>query len=293
MGVRMTRSFGSQSMVGTLRKVVVRRPDSAFSGADPDKWHYTSQPNGEKACAEHDAFVEIVRSAGAEAIYLDGSYPDLADSIYVHDPSLMTDEGAILLCMGKPLRRDEVDAHEILYKKLNIPIYNRLHGDAIAEGGDLMWLDEKTLAAGVGFRTNYQGIMQLQDALKPLGVKVIPVELPYYHGPEACLHLMSFISMVDHDLAVVYPPLMPVPFWQELEARGIRMVEVPEEEFVTMGPNVLALAPGKCLMIGGNPKTQAELEKAGCTVQTYSGNEISLKAEGGATCLTRPILREY
>jgi N-dimethylarginine dimethylaminohydrolase len=132
---------------------------------------------------------------------------------------------------------------------------------------------------------------QLSEALEPLGVSIIVVQLPYHTGPEACLHLMSLISLVDHDAAVVYPPLLPVPFWQYLEERGFRLVEVPDEEFESMGANVLALGPGKCLMLEGNPITKRRLEEAGCEVLTYRGNEISLKAEGGPTCLTRPILR--
>ncbi len=145
---------------------------------------------------------------------------------------------------------------------------------------------------GLGFRTNAEGLRQLREALAQLGVKVIPVELPYYGGPQACLHLLSLISIVDERLAVVYPPLLAVPFWQEMQERDFRLIEVPKEEFATMGPNVLALAPGKCLMLEGNPITRQRLEGAGCEVVTYRGNEISLKAEGGPTCLTRPILRE-
>jgi dimethylargininase len=85
--------------------------------------------------------------------------------------------------------------------------------------------------------------------------------------------------------------LLSVTFWQYLKDHGFRLIEVPENEFLTMGPNVLALAPGNCVMLEGNHETRQNLEQAGCKVTTYSGNEISLKAEGGPTCLTRPILR--
>jgi N-dimethylarginine dimethylaminohydrolase len=152
-------------------------------------------------------------------------------------------------------------------------------------------LDERTLAIGLGFRTNAAGVRQIAAALKPLGAQVLPIELPYFTGPSACLHLLSLISLVDHDTAVVYPPLMSVPFWQELRRRGLQLIECPEAEFATMGTNVLALAPGECLMLEGNPVTRERLQAAGCEVHTYRGNEISLKAEGGPTCLINPILR--
>lgn len=287
----MPRSYGSQSMVAPLQRVLVRRPDEAFAVDDPALWHYTARPNLAAAQSEHDAFTTLLSAAGAEVEYHNAALPGMADAIFVHDPVIVTDAGAIILSMGKELRRGEPDAIAACLEGLNVPIHARLTGTARAEGGDLLWLDTHTLAAGVGFRTNQEGVRQLEAALKPLGVSVLACELPYYTGPDACLHLMSLISLLDDDLAVVYPPLMSVPFWQELERRGVQLVVCPEEEFLTMGTNVLALGPRSCVMLEGNPITQARLEAAGCRVQTYRGNEISHKAEGGATCLTRPILR--
>jgi dimethylargininase len=287
----MKRSYGSQSMVEPLRKVLVKRPDEAFAVDDPGKWHYAERPNLEIAQQEHDALVAILRQAGAEVIYHDEFQPERADAIFVHDPAIVTDHGAVILRMGKGLRQGEEAVISRRLEELGVPVHYTLHGDAQAEGGDLLWVDHDTLAVGQGFRTNAEGLRQLKEALEGLGVRIIPVQLPYYRGPEGCLHLMSLISLVDHEVAVVYPPLMPVPFWQYLKDRGFQFIEVPDEEFKTMGPNVLALAPGKCLMLEGNPITRQRLEEAGCQVLTYKGNEISLKAEGGPTCLTRPILR--
>jgi len=283
--------YGSQSMVDPLRKVLVRRPDEAFAVENPAEWGYTGRPVLDAAQKEHDAFVSILRSAGAEILYHNEAQPGRADAVFVHDPAIVTDRGAVILSMGKALRRGEEASIAHCFEELGIPILGSLHGEARAEGGDLLWVDHDTLAVGQGFRTNAEGLRQLQEILAGLGVHTQPVALPYYRGPESCLHLMSLISLVDHDLAVAYPRLMPVPFWQLLKARGIDFVEVPEEEFETMGPNVLALAPRNCVMLEGNPITKARLEAAGCRVQTYRGDEISLKAEGGPTCLTRPILR--
>jgi N-dimethylarginine dimethylaminohydrolase len=284
-------TYGAQSMVAPLRRVIVRRPDESFAVADPALWHYTARPDLPAAQAEHDAFTAILREHGAEVIYADAPQPGRADSIFVHDPALVTSAGAVLLRMGKALREGEEEALGAAFTAAGVPILGRLEGAARAEGGDLLWLDERTLAAGVGFRTNPEGVRQLQAILAPLGVSVLPVELPWYQGPEACLHLMSLISLVAERLAVVYLPLMSVPFVQELERRGVGLVEVPEQEFLSMGTNVLAMAPGELLMLEGNPVTQARLAAAGCEVRTYVGREISLKAEGGATCLTRPVLR--
>jgi N-dimethylarginine dimethylaminohydrolase len=278
-------------MVDPLRIVMMKRPDMAFAVDDAEKWHYTGRPDLEIARREHDALADLLRRSGAEVVYHNQGLPDHADAIFVFDPALITDHGAVILSMGKLLRRGEEAAMMKYLEELGVPILYTLHGDARAEGGDLLWVDHDTLAVGLGFRTNAEGLSQLREALEPIGVTVLPVELPYYSGPEACLHLLSLISIVDYRLAVVYPPLLAVPFWQELQRRSFALIEVPESEFATMGPNVLALSPGQCLMLEGNPITQRRLEEHGCTVVTYRGNEISRKAEGGPTCLTRPILR--
>jgi dimethylargininase len=287
----MSQSYGAQSMVEPLRRVLVTRPDEAFGSATPTRWNYTAQPDLDEARREHDVLVEILRDAGAEVIDHPEPQPYRADSIYVFDPVIVTDRGAVILRMGKELRRGEEAALARRLQEIGVPILGQLQGEALAEGGDLLWLDSRTLAAGQGFRTNAEGLRQLREILAGLGVEVLPVELPYFTGPAACLHLLSLISLVDHDLAVIYPPLLAVPFWKVLRDRGFRLVEVPEEEFPTQGPNVLALAPGKCLMLEGNPVTRRRLEEAGCEVLTYKGREISLKAEGGPTCLTRPVWR--
>jgi dimethylargininase len=278
-------------MIEPLRRVLVKRPDEAFAVEDPERWHYVSRPDLEAAKREHDTLVQILADAGAEVIDHPEPQPDRADAIFVFDPALVTDQGAVILRMGKDLRRGEEAAMVRRFEQVGVPILTRLEGEATAEGGDLLWLDSRTLAVGQGFRTNAEGLRQLRQILADLGVEVLPVELPYFTGPEACLHLLSLISLVDRDLAVVFPSLLPVSFWQSLRERGFRLIEVPEEEFPSMGPNVLALAPGKALMLEGNPVTRRRLEQAGCEVLTYRGQEISLKAEGGPTCLTRPIWR--
>lgn len=287
----MTQHYGGQSMVAPLQTVLVRRPDEAFGAADPLLWHYTDQCYLPLAQQEHDAFVNTLLGNGVEVVYHDAALPDHADAIFVHDPVLMTDRGAIILRMGKPLRTGEEEAMALTLQRLGVPVLYRLSGEATAEGGDLLWLDERTLAVGLGFRTNAAGFAQLGEALAGSGVTLVPVQLPYFEGPEACLHLMSLISLVDVDLAVVYRPLLPVPFYRLLVERGIELIDVSDEEFATMGTNVLALGPRRCLMLDHNHETRAALEAAGCRVVTYRGDEMSLKAEGGATCLTRPILR--
>ena len=193
--------------------------------------------------------------------------------------------------MGKALRRGEEASMAATLQAAGVPILGRLSGEATAEGGDLLWLDHDTLAVGIGYRTNMAAAEQLRALLGPLGVTVMPFDMPYDQGPAACLHLMSTISLVSDDLAVIYRPLMAVRFIQELERRGIRLIEVPHHEYLRMATNVLAITPDECLMLEGNPITQAALAAAGMEVRTYVGNEMSLKAEGGATCLTRPVWR--
>jgi N-dimethylarginine dimethylaminohydrolase len=253
--------------------------------------HYTAAPNLARAIDEHDRFVDILRSAGADVHLLPRNDRTTLDSIYARDASISSPAGLILCGMGKPQRAGEPDAQDQALRTLGIRVAGRIAAPGRLEGGDLIWLDEVTLAVGRGYRTNAEGIRQLR-ALVGGGVEIVEVPLPHWRGVDDVMHLMSLISPVDKDLAVVYSPLLPVPFREWLLDRGLRFVETPHEEFDTMGANVLALGPRRCLMLAGNPLTRRALERAGCEVLEYEGFEISVKGAGGPTCLTRPIVRQ-
>lgn len=284
--------FGGQSMVGDLKRVLIRSPDKSFGEADPALWNYTTQPNMEKATKEHEGLADILKKEGVEVIYHSTPLPRHADAIFVQDPVVMTNYGAMILRMGKPLRNGEEAAIKQTLKDLGIPIFFEMSGNATAEGGDTLWLDESTFLIGRGFRTNQEGIDQIRQALTPKGVNVIQFDLPYDQGKKACLHLQSLISMVDKKKAVVYLKYFPVAFLELLEKNNFELIEVGDDEYSSLGSNILAIRPNVCLAIQGNDKIIGQLKKAGCHVLTYQGNEISLKAEGGPTCLTRPILRK-
>ena len=289
----MAEGYGAQGMVGRLRRVVMRRPGEAMAAADPVEWHYTGEIDLEEARRAHDAFGDALRAWDVEVLYHEEPLPDHSDSVFVFDPVLVTDEGTLVLSMGKKKRRGEEEPLARALQDCGVPVYGRLEGAARAEGGDTLWLDHDTLAVGRGFRTNAEGVHQLRRLLEPLGVTVLDYDLPYFTGPEACLHLLSVISPVDVGLAVAYPPLMPTAFWAELRRRGVRLLEVPEEEFSrTQATNVLTVAPRKCIMLDGSPVTRELLEMADCEVVTFPGEPLSFKAEGGPTCLTRPVWRD-
>ena len=287
-----TARFGGQSMTAPLRSVLVRRPAPPSGSDNWRRFGYLHSVDHEATVREHDAFRAILNDAGADVID-GGPDPDgELDAIFAFDPSIVTDRGAIICRMGKPERLGEADRAVQTYERLGIPIVGRIEAPGTVEGGDTLWLDERTLAVGQGYRTNAAGIAQLAELLNPLGVAVVPVQLPHWRGPGECLHLMSLISPVGSDLAVVYLPLMAVSFVESLRERGWRFVEVPDEEFESMGCNVLALAPDRCLMLDGNPVTRRRLADAGCEVLTYAGAEVSINRAGGPTCLTKPIWRE-
>ena len=284
-------------MVDPLRRVIVKTPEAAFRSQSiiESQWkdyYFLNPPNLQLAVRQHTAFVNHLRIEGAEVLYMDPDERTGLDSIYTHDPGIVTDAGAILFQTGKVLRRGEAAAMEDMMKKWEVPVLGRIEEEATAEGGDMIWLDHDTLLIGRGFRTNDAGISRLRTLLSPLGVDVIAFHLPHWAGPEDVLHLMSFLSLVDQDLAVVHLPLMPVPLYELLQARKIQMVEVPPEEYNLLGCNVLAIAPRRVMMMEGNPETRSRLRNAGCEVIEFEGSEIAFKGSGGPTCLTRPLLRE-
>ena len=283
--------MGIQNATGALRRVLVRPPQPD----DHRRWAefgWRSAPDPIVSSAEHEKFRSTLTDAGAEVVIASEAVPGDPDAIYAYDPTLLSDRGALLLSMGKPGRRAEPSAMGRVLESLNIPTMSALEPSACAEGGDMFWLDERTLLLGIGYRTDERGAEAIGRALAPLSVQVIAVDLPHRNGPGECLHLMSLISPLDRDLAVVYLPLMPVRLVTLLRGRGVDLVEVPDEEFDSMGPNVLALGPRVALALDGNDETRRRMERAGVDVRTYVGNEISRKGDGGPTCLTRPLVRD-
>ena len=278
-------------MVAPLKRVLVRKPAPPTAERLFADFGYPHAVDHGRTEREHDAFRALLAEAGAEVVVAGPDDTGLLDAIFAYDPSLMTDAGAALLRPGKELRLGEVNLAERSYAELGIPVIGRIEAPGTVEGGDTLWLDERTLAVGRGYRTNDEGIRQLSALLAPHGIDTMTVDLPHWRGPSECLHLMSFISPVAERLAVVYLPLMSTPFVQELQRHGWSFIEVPDEEFETHGCNVLALAPMRVLVCDGSPETRARLEAAGCDVVVYTGDELSHNRAGGPTCLTRPILR--
>jgi len=279
-----------------LQSVYIKSVESAFVSQDNlnKQWkdlNYLEQPDFNSAIDEYKNFIESLSDAQINNFPFDKTVS--IDSIYCRDASIATNFGMILCNMGKGGRIDEPESHKVEFVKKNIPVLGAIKAPGTLEGGDVAWLDEKTLAVGHTYRTNEEGISQLKQLLEPKGIKVIVAELPHYKGKSDVFHLMSILSPVDKDLAVVYSPLMPIKFRDELLNRGFKFIEVPEDEFESMGCNVLAIAPRQCVMVDDNPITKKRLEDAGCKVNTYKGSEISIKGGGGPTCLTRPLLRCY
>jgi N-dimethylarginine dimethylaminohydrolase len=286
----------AQSDVGQIRRLVLKHVRDAFidDGRIDSQWrqlNYYGRPDLGRAIVEYDRFVGLLKDLGADVMFLPKDDAVTMDSLYPRDAAIPTDKGVILCNMGKPERRTEPAAVAALLRDIGVPILGTISGDGRLEGGDVTWLDQKTLAVGRGYRTNDEGIRQLRELLGD-GVHLVVVPLPHWRGPADVFHLMSMISPVANDLAVVYSPLLPVPFREFLLGRGFELVEVPDEEFESMGCNVLAVAPRVCLLRSGNPKTRERLEEAGVRVHEFVGDEICGRGAGGPTCLTRPLTRQ-
>ena len=253
--------------------------------------NYLAKPAFDESIDEYENFKTLLLNNTTEVKYFPKDPYTKIDAVYCRDASIATDHGMIICSMGKDARKMEPNTHRAIFEATGIPILGTIQAPGTLEGGDVAWLDTTTLAVGHGYRTNKEGIRQLKQLLTPFGITVLVAELPHFRGPSDVFHLMSILSPVDHNLAVLYSPLMPISFRNELLERGYSFIEVPEEEFDSLGCNVLATAPRKCIMVAGNPITEQALLTAGCEVVTYKGAEISIKGGGGPTCLTRPLKR--
>ncbi|HYY63254.1 MAG TPA: arginine deiminase family protein [Gaiellaceae bacterium] len=286
MSVAEPRLHGCRSMTAPLRRVLLRPPvpeDLAF-------WRdygWRAEPDPVAIAREHKALCELLAGAGAEVVLAEARVDGDPDAIYVYDPALIGDDGAVLLRPGKIRRRGETEPLGVDLERAGVPIAGRLGEPALAEGGDLIRLDERTLLVGLGYRTNDVGANALPELT---GLDVTTFDLPHWHGEGEVMHLLSLLSPLAEDLVVAYPPLLPTRLAQLLADRGIQIVAVPDEEFASIGANVLALAPRVGLVVAGNPETRRRLERVGVEVLVYEGTELS-KGVGGPTCLTCPLLR--
>ena len=274
-------------MWGDLRRVLVRRPLPEDEAAW-EEYSWRGAPDIGAAQAEHEALCAVLEEAGAEVVVSEHD-PGNPDAIYTYDPTLVGRDGAVLLRPGKEARRREPEATVAALEHAGVPVVGRIDPAATVEGGDTVWLDETTLLVGIGYRTSPAAPDALREAFP--GTEVVAFDLPHWNGAGEVMHLMSLLSPLDRDLALVYPRIAPTRLMWLLAERGIEVVEVPDDEFETMGPNVLALGPRRALALEGNDETRRRMERKGVDVRTYRGDEISRKGDGGPTCLTRPLLR--
>jgi len=287
---------GGQTEVGKIERIIVKHAEDAFVNQSRinAQWrdlHYSSCPDFARALEQYDRFVGLLKQSVSELHFLPRNDKVGLDSIYVRDSLIITDKGVILCNMGKDLRRNEPSAARNFLSKLGVPVLGAITGEGRLEGGDLIWFDRRTLVVGRGYRTNDEGLRQLRLLIADIVDEFIVVPLPHWLGPSGVMHLMSFISPIDRNLALVYSRIMPVPFREWLLNRGVKLIEVPDSEYPTMACNVLAVAPRRCIMLSGNRQTKRLLEDEGVDVMEYDGEEISRKGAGGPTCLTRPLLR--
>lgn len=288
--------FGAQSMYDRLDSVLIKRSDDAFidqeyTDTNYQRYNYISRPIFEKLHSDYETFESILKSNVKNIYYLPKDSEVGIDSVYAHDTLKVTDKGVIYFQMGKELRRKEPEASRRYLESVGVPTLGVLGGKATMEGGDVVWVDHNTVAIGLGYRTNSEGIRQFTEITKGTVKSVITVPLPHGDGEERVLHLQSLISIIDKDLVVIYSRYVPAFFRQELKERGFNMIEVDDEEYLTMGTNVLALSPKKCVMLKGNKRVKKGIEEYGGEVFEYDGDDLSVKGEGGATCMTAPILR--
>lgn len=288
--------YGCQSMVGKIDSILIKKPEAAFISQDHlektwEEFKYFGCPDYEKVLEEYAVFEKYIRENVENVYYLPQDDRTGLDSIYAHDPLKITKNGAIYFPMGKQLRSREYLATKAYLESIGVPTLGEIKAPGKMEGGDVLWIDEKTVAIGRGYRTNDEGIRQFKELTKDVVEEYIIIPMPHGDGEDCCLHLMSIISFVDTDKAVVYSKYMPVFFREYLLGKGIQLIECNDEEYDYLGTNVLALQPGKCIAIEGNPDIIEKMRAAGVEVLTYEGKELSYRGTGGPTCLTAPLCR--
>ena len=289
--------YGLNSNVSTLKTVILKNPQAAFKSQKTIdlQWqdlNFIDKPDFKKSVTQYQNFIDILNDNHVEILYIPEDEKTSLDSIYTHDPIFMTPNGAVIGNMGKTQRKPETIMMKNYLNEIGIPILGEIINDATLEGGDVIWIDEKTVAAGLTYRTNIKGIDQLRKILSTISVEVICVDLPHWNGPVDVLHLMSLISPLKDDLFLIYKKLLPVGLLKLLKQLDIKTISIADEDYDSLGCNVLPLSTTKCLITSGNDKTFKIIEDNGIEVIEFQASEICYKGSGGPTCLTRPIYRK-
>ena len=289
--------YGLNSNVSTLKTVLLKDPEAAFKSQKIidlqwENLNFIEKPDYKKSIIQYEKFVDILNDNNVEILYIPEDEKTSLDSIYTHDPMFMTPNGAVIGNMGKKQREPETSMMKNYLAEIGIPIFGEIDNEGTLEGGDVIWVNDKTAAVGLTYRTNNKGINQLRKILSSISVDLICVDLPHWNGPVDVLHLMSLISPLKEDLFLIYEKLLPIGFLKLLNNLDIKTISIADEDYDSLGCNVLPLSTTKCLITSGNDKTFKIIEENGIEVIEFQASEICYKGSGGPTCLTRPIYRK-
>ena len=289
--------YGLNSNVSTLKTVLLKDPKAAFKSQKTIdlQWqnlNFIEKPDYKKSIIQYGKFVDILNDNHVEVLFIPEDEKTSLDSIYTHDPMFMTPNGAVIGNMGKKQRKPETIMMKSYLDEMGIPIFGEIDNGGTLEGGDAIWINDKTVAVGLTYRTNNEGINQLRKILSTISVELICVDLPHWNGPVDVLHLMSLISPLKEDLFLIYEKLLPVGFLKFLNKIAIKTISIADEDYDTLGCNVLPLSTTKCLITNGNDRTTKIIEDNVIEVIEFQASEICYKGSGGPTCLTRPLYRD-
>jgi len=293
----LKNKYGLNSNVKKLKNVILKHPKDAFKSQSniDGQWqelNFIAKPDYKIALKQYDKLLNILDDNNVSMNFLPSDKETFLDSIYTHDPMFMTPDGAIIGNMGKQFRKKETDMIEEYLINNNIPILGKIKNNGTMEGGDVIWINKSTVAVGLTYRTNREGINQLENILSKISITLIKVDLPHWSGPTDVLHLMSLISPLKDKLFLIYEKLIPISFLNFLRSIDINFIHIEESEYETLACNVLPLSEDKCLIVKGNPKTRSIIEKSGIETLEIDASEICYKGSGGPTCITRPIQRD-
>lgn len=281
-----------RSEIGTLERVLVHEPGPEFSTViDPDAWGWDGLPRQETAASEHAALVAELEDSGVTVHRLDGAREGLAESLFVRDVGFAVEGGLVVGKMVEETRHGEERRLAERALDLGAPVYHTVHGPGGFEAGNMVWIDDETVAIGRSQTTNAEGIRQVRTVLETYDVEV--VEVPIFGSTQSTgqTHLALVFGMVASDLALVYPQAVPPEFLELLHDRGIETVEVPMREQRNRATSTIVLEPGRVLLPSGNPRVRTALTDRGIDVVELDVREIR-KTGGGLKGLVLPLSRE-
>ena len=279
-----------------LKAVLLCPPHPSIDEIEnPEGVLHVRRMNYKLAKQQYMKTIEMYEKHNVKVCFIDVDQRKIKDGrflfnlMFTRDQFFMTPRGAIMSRMFSPVRRGEVVHARKAIEGLGIGVRKVVHAPGTFEGADALWVTQRFVIIGVGKRTNREGARQVREELKKDGITCM--DLP---APEASVHLLGCVQLIDEFLAVLRIDNIPAEIVDVLKEHRIKIIGVNDNIELTEkhAMNFVTIAPHKIIMPADCPKTKRMLHALGIKIAGEVGIAQLINGGGGLACATGILSRE-